>query len=207
MMLKHSVIGEKIVAFVFILLLLAACNNGERFTISGNLPDNTYDGEWLYLVPLVNAPIERVDSVIIKDGKFVFSGRVQEPEVFILRAKPFLRLSLQELLVVKESGDILATIGQRSSVTGTDHNDSLQNWKEQKELFDIKTNLVEQVYYGGFQAQRDSVRPMMEKLLVDKNNFHFNFAKNNSENVVGQLVIRMMKGTFSPEQQNELGIQ
>ena len=42
--------------------------------IEGTLPSVKYDGEWIYLVPMENAP-GRVDSVKITNASFSFSGQ------------------------------------------------------------------------------------------------------------------------------------
>ncbi len=206
--MKKIVGIRKIVQPVLLaLLLLSSCNSGDRFHINGTVPDKSYDGEWIYLVPLVNAPVERVDSTVINNAAFSFSGKVKEPEIYVIRTRPFLRLSLQELLVVKEPGDIRAKIASNSIVTGTALNDSLQSWKTKKELFDYNTKILEQNYYAATEAQLDSIQLLREDLASARNTYYFEFAKNNRENVVGKLVFRMMKGTFTPEQQKELGIQ
>jgi len=188
-------------------LVFYSCNQSERYTIEGTVPDKSYDGEWIYLVPLVNAPVSRVDSTVIKDAKFIFKGKAGAPEIFVIRTRPFLRFSLQELLVVKEPGTIQANVANNSSVKGTALNDSLQAWKEQKEQYDSHTKILERWYYAGTIAQRDSLRPFIDSLASEKKAYHFEFATNNSKNVVGELVIRMMKGSFTPEQRKELGIQ
>ena len=207
MMIKRFGWNKMLLPVLFGILILYSCQQGEGYIIEGNLPDTSFDGEWMYVVPLVNAPVSRVDSTIIKDAKFTFKGKVVKPEVFVIRARPFLRLSLQELLVVKEPGIIQAYVGQNSSAKGTALNDSLQSWKEQKQVYDSHTKFLDHYYYSSNEAQRDSLRPVMDALASEKEAYHFEFASNNRENVVGELVIRMMKGEFSPEQRQELGIQ
>lgn len=198
---------KTVLYILFIFLIVSSCTENNRFSIKGKLPDKTYDGEWIFLVPLVNAPVERVDSTIIKDGRFSFSGKVNEPEIFIIRPRPLLRLSLQELLVVKEPGQIQAYIGQNSSAKGTALNDSLQNWKDQKQQFDYQTTVLQKNISNAAVTEKDSIQIQIDRLTARKGNYYFNFSKNNSDNVVGELVIRMMKGSFTPEQKKELGIQ
>lgn len=187
-----------------LLLILTGCHSGNNFLLRGQLPDNTYDGEVIYLVPLENAVKERVDSARIKDGTFAFEGIATVPEIYIIRAKPVLRFNLEELLVVRESGTLLADIGKSSSVTGTALNDSLQRWKEKKMMFDIKNaELIKQ-----FRTAEEPLKPEIEQradsLQVDRINFHFNFVRNNRENIVGQLVQKIMAGSFTEEQMQQL---
>lgn len=89
-----------------------------------------YDGEWIYLVPMENAP-GRVDSVKITNASFSFSG--QGEEMRVLRLRHLLRIYIQELLVVTEPGTIHVKADSVGSVTGTPQNDALQKWKEGRE--------------------------------------------------------------------------
>ena len=76
-----------------IVLLLAAaglfssCRNGNRYSITGNLPVR-YDGCLVKLTPGTFYFSEEktcpVDSVKIKDGKFRFAGTVLEPTVYMV---------------------------------------------------------------------------------------------------------------------------
>ena len=91
---------------------------------------------FIYLVPFNNPSVEKVDSVMVHDGTFTFKGKVDQPEVYIVRTRPKLRLQLQELLIVKEPGNITINFGSDSSASGTTSNDSLQKWKEFKTEID-----------------------------------------------------------------------
>ena len=99
-------------------LLLLACLTGcksdhNKFTIEGTVPSTKYDGEWIYLVPAEGANSSNVDSTKIKNASFTFKGDVER--IAIIRTRPILRLSLQELLVVTEPGDIKVVLNSPSS--------------------------------------------------------------------------------------------
>ena len=94
----------RILLFCISCLLWASCgNSGQNYVIEGTLPSVKYDGEWIYLVQLENAP-GRVDSVKITNASFSFSG--QGEEMRVLRLRHLLRIYIQELLVVTEPGTI-----------------------------------------------------------------------------------------------------
>ena len=121
----------RILLFCISCLLWASCgNSGQNYVIEGTLPSVKYDGEWIYLVPMENAP-GRVDSVKITNASFSFSG--QGEEMRVLRLRHLLRIYIQELLVVTEPGTIHVKADSVGSVTGTPQNDALQKWKEGRE--------------------------------------------------------------------------
>ena len=120
----------RILLFCISCLLWASCENSrQNYVIEGTLPSVKYDGEWIYLVPMENAP-GRVDSVKITNASFSFSG--QGEEMRVLRLRHLLRIYIQELLVVTEPGTIHVKADSVGSVTGTPQNDALQKWKEGK---------------------------------------------------------------------------
>jgi len=195
------------IALSILLLILTACQSGNNFFINGQMPDKTYDGEVIYLVPLENAQKERVDSVTIADGIFKFEGIAKDSEIYIIRAKPVLRYNLEELLVVKEPGELTVKLGKNSLVFGTSLNDSLQHWKDKKMMFDyINAELVKQ-FHSSDEALKAGIQQKSDSLHIDAMKFHFNFARNNKDNVVGQFVLKIMASSFSPEQKMQLNLK
>lgn len=195
------------ITFYVLLLLLVGCQTDPQFVINGRLPDKTYDGEKIYLVPLENAVKERVDSTIIANGIFVFKGTSKASEIFIIRAKPVLRINLQELLVVKESGVITVSIGKKSSAGGTALNDSLQQWKEKKAVADFLYENLKHQFKMANEADQAIFKRKADSLNVQIVNFHYNFVRNNRNNVVGKFIKKMTESSFTPVQKKELSIQ
>ena len=192
--------------FLF-LLILTGCHSGNKFMIKGNMQDASSNGEYIFLVPLENSSIQRTDSVLIANGIFEFKGSAGAPEIYIVRAKPLLRLKLQELLVVKEPGVLHASIGNNSSIHGTALNDSLQKWKEKKMMSDS-------IYYqllAKYKSADQTLQPLIKQEADSLNsailNFHYQFVRNNCSNVAGKFVSKMFGSSFTPEQKKELGIQ
>ncbi len=193
---------------VFVLFLfLISCQSRNKFTIVGQLPDKTYDGELIYLVPMENASKERVDSTFIKNGSFRFEGFTKNPEMYVIRAKPVLRYNLEELLVVREAGKMNVKLDKSSSVHGTALNDSLQYWKERKMKFDlIDADLIKQ-YRDASDSVKQDLKQRADMLNIDATNFHFNFVLNNKENAVGQFVQKMIGSAFNNEQKQKLNVK
>lgn len=193
--------------YLVFLLILAGCQTGRSYMIKGHLPDATSNGEWIYLVPLENASKERVDSFMIANGAFQFEGSIESPEIYIIRTKPILRLTLQELLIVKEPGELIVKIGRNSSVSGTALNDSLQQWKEKKMMADyLNEELMQKFKIAGIAEQALIIQKSdsLNSQIIDS---HFNFVRNNKDNVVGQFVQKIVAGSFSPEQKKKLDIK
>ncbi len=195
---------KKIILLFSIVLLATGCRKSNNMKITGELPDKSYDGEWIYLVPLENAKAARVDSAKIQKGKFIFEGKVNVPEIYIIRPRPLLRLSLQEILVVREPGDIKVELNQTSSSGGTALNDSLERWKQGKNVVD--SLLLS--YRAQYKKTNDSIQQTLVKQKTDSLKkeiirFNYNFVRNNRTNVVGEMVYKFNKNSFTPEQMLE----
>lgn len=185
--------------FLILFLILTACQSNSGFIIKGQLPDKTYDGEVIYLVPLENAIKERVDSATIRDGKFHFQGETKKSEIYIIRAKPILRFRLEELLVVREPGEVIVTIGTNSSASGTALNDSLQHWKEKKKIFDsLNEGLVNRLRIAD-ESEKFTLNQKADSLSKFAKDFHSKFVENNKNNIVGKFVEKIMGSSFSRE--------
>ena len=185
--------------FLILFLILTACQSNSGFIIKGQLPDKTYDGEVIYLVPLENAIKERVDSATIRDGKFHFQGETKKSEIYIIRAKPILRFRLEELLVVREPGEVIVTIGTNSSASGTALNDSLQHWKEKKKIFDsLNDGLVNRLRIAD-ESEKFALNQKADSLSKFTKDFHSKFVENNKNNIVGKFVEKIMASSFSRE--------
>ncbi len=181
------------IVLFFVLVLVYCTPHNKRYVIEGVLDSARYDGEYMYLVPVKNATSETVDSAIIKDGQFTFKGYVDEPEVCILRTRVRLRLQLQELIVVKEPGNIEVQIAASSSASGTISNDSLQVWKEYKIGFDrlFRELMIE------YRACSDSVRKpqlkyKLDSVKIESESYYRAFVENNINNQAGKFVRQML---------------
>ncbi len=190
---------------VILLLFLGSCQSGENFSILGNLPDKTYNGEIIYIVPLDNPIKSYVDSTIVTNEVIAFESIVTKPEICVIRAKPVLRYNLEELLIVREPGNLTVKLDKRSSVRGTPLNDSLQYWKDRKMRYDfVNAELIKRFHETSDEALKQRLKTKQDSLMALSNKFHFNFVLRNKGNIVGQFVQNIMSGSFTEEQKQML---
>jgi hypothetical protein len=173
--------------------------------IEGRLPDLRYDGEVVYLVPLEGARAENVDSACIRQGAFRFESSMGEGgDVFIIRTRPLLRLDLEELLVIKEPGRLRVRLDSVSSASGTALNDSLQQWKEEKQQYDALQSQLRKELKTADDARREYIIARKEQTERDHTRYAYHFVMGNRENVAGRFVYGLSKSLFTPEQRQAL---
>ena len=183
--------------FLTIAATLSSCSKGTEYTIDGALHGGAnFEGETIYLVPFANATEEKIDSATIHDSRFQFKGNITEPEIYILRMRPMMKLFINELIFVLEPGHIKTILSKQSEVKGTALNDSIQKWNEwtlnTKSIMEETNKRLKQARnkhneeeVAKFQGQMDSLRQIV-------NNYnHATIQRNN--NVFGEFLERYAK--------------
>ncbi|MCU4163673.1 DUF4369 domain-containing protein [Carboxylicivirga caseinilyticus] len=188
------------ILILFVATLTFCKPNNENYQINGKLPTQDFDGEYVYLVPFENATQNTVDSTLIHEGKFVFRGSSEQPEVCILRTRPLLRLQLEEILIIKEPGILNVTLASTSYAQGTVSNDSLQKWKEVKSNID---SMFRQVLIQ-YKSSSDSLAKQKISLKLDSlkelsSNFNQAFIETNKNNTAGEFVRKILGNNLSKE--------
>lgn len=185
-----------------ICFLLAGCRKPEQsFIIQGTLPSVKYDGEWIYLVPMENAP-GRVDSVKIANASFSFKGTGEEMRV--LRLRHILRLRIQELLVVTEPGTIHVKADSIGSVTGTPQNEALQSWKEDREKKQIAYQFIRKGLKTAVGADSLQLIQLSDTLRIQEQERDFLFLQKQGNNTLGKFMQKMLRNSLTEEQQKKL---
>ena len=170
------------------------------------MPDNRYDGEPVYLVPVKNATAGNVDSTYIRQGAFRFEripGGEQE-DVWIIRTRPLLRLKLQELLIILEPGRLQVTLDSLSYAHGTPSNDALQQWKEKKQQYDdLRRGLHEQLQTADV-SQKARILAGREQAGKEYAHDTYRFVEQNRKNAAGRFVYSQSRYLFTPGQRQTL---
>ena len=129
-----------------------------------------FEDQMIYLVPFSGATTENIDSAVVHNSRFKFTGTVEHEGVYIIRMRPMMRLFINELIVIKEPGRIRTRLSSTSSAKGTPLNDSLQAWREYKQMIDdqmvdirkqMKKATGEEL--ARLKAQSDSLKSMFDR--------------------------------------------
>ena len=110
-------------------LLLCSCGGGKATkALTGEVTMDGYEGRKVYLETTVANPT-RVDSAIVKDGRFEFDLNDSVPQVYTLvLAQSDDDLFPITLPVVSEKGKIRVYMGELVLTMGTPLNDNLQDF-------------------------------------------------------------------------------
>ncbi len=86
------------------------------YTINGTVSDTTLNGNKVYLTDMASRNV--LDSAVIADGKFTFTGKADTALICRIQSRPY-RMEL-----VLENGDIAVEMGETTKCSGTPLNDS-----------------------------------------------------------------------------------
>lgn len=184
---------KRILLLPLLSLVLLSCSESRTYVINGTLEDAKYNGEYVFLLPLDGVMPRIIDSVLVKEKSFVFTGKADSAQVKIIRMRHLLRLDIQELLVVVEPGNIWVRLDTVSAAGGTPQNEKLQAWKEAKMQADQTMNLLKRMNQAGVD-QETSVRIMeqWEKVQADFKQYNRKFIDQNQGTAVGRFVSDMI---------------
>lgn len=185
---------------IVIAFLALGCtgNNDGKCHIYGTISQK-YDGKKIFLKPFQGkATMETVDSVVIKDGKFEFLSDSTQMKVILLDYH--YRDGVENLLVVTEPGDLNVEIGETSRSWGTPQNDSLQQWKEKKQVFDKQVPVMraeaERLKGAGYKEKADSMLAKAKAMRVEFNNYSRRLASNMKEGVLHDFLTPLFPLTY-----------
>ena len=192
----------KLYILYLLALPLAACQTkGPSYTISGTVSEKYKDGRTIYLMK--KGPT-KLDSTIIKNGKFTFTGRQDSTVVRFLFMPPKEGKGLNQSFYL-ENGHIIADI-RNWKITGTPNNDAYDAfWSGYKPLSDLLNELEKKFRHSTTDKEAEEIRKQMDELIKKINEYKFNSIIANIDNlVVGRSLFLSFHYGLSIEQLKEL---
>jgi hypothetical protein len=167
---------------------MIACRKQECI-ITGILPGEMYDNEWIYLVPLQDATAETVDSARVEGNTFRIIPSVHNKEKpVVIRARPRLRIALQEIVIIAEAGEINVRLDSSSIASGTPMNNTLQQWKELKEEYENRVYILRRQILSQDSAARHETEADISRYSDLYRASVSEIIRANSSNAAGRLL-------------------
>ena len=163
---------KKILGFVAVCaVLLTACNEEKAYTITGTTDNGDLNGNYVYLYAYAAAEAGPLDSALVSEGAFAFTGVQDTPILAILRpAKGLLTGSQQEISggfdpfapwFLLSNSRLKVYLGENSTVEGSPENNELTAYIRQLDaLYDNQAELE-----ALLRSKNDSLINQAEALL------------------------------------------
>ena len=182
-----------------LLAMFTACNSASSgYTVTGTMPDSTFNGKTIYIVNYDNN--ERIDSTVVKGDKYVFKGgNVDTALVAIVSTDrgnmPF--------LFALENGNIVITEDAEYDYnpTGTPLNDELTRLSNA--MASINNAYAEA--YEAFEGSREEWNEISENEWLPRFKQHIiENCQAHKDDVAGYMLSQSMTSVLSVDEQLEL---
>ncbi|MBE6303492.1 MAG: DUF4369 domain-containing protein [Bacteroidales bacterium] len=194
---------KKIFSLIALMALIVSCGGTKPYKIDGTISAEGFvDGDTISLGYSVDGASYTPESyAVIKDGKFEFTGNVENSKLYYL-----VNHKTEEPLVMffLESGDIKATIdNEKSNVEGTPSNDIytelqenltgyISQLQEKQISLYIDTTLTEE--------QREGILSELQTLSEKASEIAKNFVTSNIETLPGLFMLVQCANMFDDEE-------
>ena len=195
---------RKIFYVLAVLCFCTACQQKAGYTINGKV-DGIADGDTVYLQDFMNRQLVKLDSAIVKNGTFKFTGNQESP---VYRYITYIKGDKQYVAdLFLENGKINVKLGEETSVGGTVNNDVYQKFSNdfiaaQKEMNDFYKAIQEDTTLSDEQrqAKMNELEAKEEKAM----DMIYNTIEQNITNAVGIHLLPSYASAFSEEKQQAL---
>ena len=184
---------------------LTACNNEPSYKITGTV-EGIADGETVYLQEMQGRDMIVVDSAIVKNASFTFSGRQDSAVYRYITHQP--SESWTDFFL--ENGNIKVVLGEESQTTGTANNDIYQEFKNQFIIFNKEMGEIYQKARTDSTLTDEERKELMKQLEAKDSeamDMVYNTIAANITNEVGIYLLPNYAGAFELEKQAALAEQ
>lgn len=199
----------KKIAFIFLAgsMAFTACNNEPAYKITGTV-EGIANGETIYLQEVNGRDLVKLDSAVVTDGTFKFTGR-QDTAVnrYITYMSENGRMITDLFL---ENGNINVVLAEESRVEGTPNNDIYQGFKDQFMALNKEMNEMYQKARTDStltDEQREEMMAQLEAKDKEAMDMVYNTISTNITNVVGIHLLPNYASAFEVEKQAALAEQ
>jgi len=142
-------------------MAFVACQNTPSYKVTGSAEDIA-DGDTIYLQEYTGGNFVKLDSALVKNNTFVFTGR-QDTAVnrYITYMKGDKRYVTDLFL---ENGNISVTLGKENSVAGTPNNDAYQKFKDDFRAISKEMNEMYQKAHSDTTLTQEQVEEIMAEI-------------------------------------------
>lgn len=167
-------------AILFLLIvILAGCQQDNKYILNGSF-DGPQNEEWIYMVKFPGNYNDR-DSAKIENGKFVFTGIIDTPQVYYMHYQMDKIIGVNTFFL--EPGTLNATI----NLDNWDLNSKVEGGKLNDEYNKFLAERLEKFLNSIFELQRKDrlkeINDSISMLWSADFNFSMNYIKNNSNSL------------------------
>lgn len=202
---------KKLIYLFIVAGMLFSCQNTNKYTITGTIVGDAYEGTNVYLQKMTDKAMVATDSAVVTNGSFTFSGVADSVVLrFITIDESVNQKQASRLPILIEPGKLVVTFDTVITVQGTRINEAYNDFRmSQRDISNEIRNIMElynsENNAGTMTPERENeISQTFDSLSEKRTELHFNFIKENINNKLGEFVFQNSSSMFSPEQQKEI---
>lgn len=194
-----------------VLFGMFACQQNNSYQIDGTVADAAYEGTTVYLQQSKGREMNNIDSTVISDGNFKFTGNADSVKVLYLAFDRSVNQgALPRALVVVEPGKIKAHVDDVITVSGTKLNDAYDAYNKSQEEIGQEIRAISEKFQVA--SQEGTLTDELREELMDEYQKHYevitdktvDFVKANIDNELGKYIFLTSANNFELETQKEI---
>ncbi len=202
---------RKLIYLFIVAGALLSCQNSNKYTISGTVTGDAYNGKNVYLQEMTDDAMVATDTAVVQNGTFSFSGVADTTVLrFIALDETVNPQQESRVPVLVEPGKLEVSFDTIVSVKGTKVNDDYTHFRlEQRQLIQKIRGVIGQfnseTEAGTMTPERDTeLQKSYEEINKKLTDLNYAFIKGNINNKLGQFIFLNSSSMFEAEQQKEL---
>jgi thiol-disulfide isomerase/thioredoxin len=170
------------------ILVYESINKEDQFTITGNI-GRQFDGSPILLFTFKGDSINSVDTTIIRNGNFMFSGKEYLVDESIITTGNFPE-EVKSAYVILERGKIIVNMTDSlPAISGTILNDEKSAYHTAMNQFTSEFQVISSDLDSN-KITTEQASFMENSIIQQKYALKASFAKNNISNLVGKIIIK-----------------
>ncbi|MDR3061399.1 MAG: AhpC/TSA family protein [Dysgonamonadaceae bacterium] len=195
---------KKLVLLMSIVLVCFSCKQKGMYEIEGTVSSPDMEGKYVYLVKYNDEGIEKCDSSVIKGGKFSFEGVQEMPELYYIQTEEGEIIKKRAILL--EPGNIVVTIFDYMTVSGTPANDAYQQYLDEQAAVDSRLDSIsdkfDQTQSNGAltEEKENEFNAEYDSIYKEKKESYAKYFSENINNPLGVEEFSVYGRRLDPEQ-------
>ncbi len=172
-----------------LLVALAACSSPQSkdsYKITGSIVGDS--SQVAYLKTVEDGKLVVMDSAMIQEGSFTFTGKVGMPEMYYLSVG---KLRPMSIFVENAAIDISGNVDSVPviQVTGSETHSQLMSFADASKAFDEEMRALYPLFKEAEGAEQAAIEAKIDSLYYAKQDYTMDFVKSNAHSVVAPYLI------------------
>ncbi|MDO5571413.1 MAG: TlpA disulfide reductase family protein [Bacteroidales bacterium] len=185
-------------------MLFSECSDN-NFYIDGKIKTESLDGEYVYLKTIINNTLLNIDSSLVENDKFKFSGHIDSCTIVEITFPFAEKIKLTPLVFVLEAGKYQCVIDTLSYASGENNENLYDYYLSEYSLYNKLNELTDEYNYAILtKSLNDSLtidyKARFGFLNKEINELAYNFIYLNNDNSAGALVFLQTYSILTKQQ-------